>query len=169
MNCMKTIYKNPKKINILLSISTIMIVTLAIILEKYLALKPCTLCMLQRATFVMIGLCFLLSAFLVNRKKAYYFIFGINTFFILLGVAISIRLIYLQYFPDPFETCGASLDFVLKHYPILEILEFVLKGSSNCQKEQIAILGIQLPWWSMIMFVGYLVMNILVLLNIKKR
>jgi disulfide bond formation protein DsbB len=92
-------------------------------------LAPCPLCIFQRVGIfaVLIGLSALATA------------------------GISARHLYIQSLPaDSVPACGASLDFMLKVFPLTDVLVKVLTGSGECAKITWRLLGLSMPGWVLI-------------------
>ncbi len=51
-------------------------------------------------------------------------------------------------------SCGASLDFMLKVFPLTEVLAKVLTGSGECAKVDWRFLGLAMPAWVLIAALG---------------
>ena len=120
-----------------------------------LGLEPCPLCILQRIGVLGIGLLFLLAAVHDPRRG------GAQLYGILLGVvaaggiAVAARHVWIQAQPPgTVAECGASLDYMLDVLPPGEVLMKVLKGSGECSKLDWSLLGLSMPAWVLIAFVG---------------
>jgi protein dithiol:quinone oxidoreductase len=116
--------------------------------------QPCPLCVIQRAIFIAIGLLFAWSA-LHNAKKFWTKIYSI---FILLfasgGTAVASYQVWLQHLPkDQVPACGPGLDFMLKHFPVSEVLQELLHGSGECAEKGWTFLALSIPEMALIGFV----------------
>ena len=66
-------------------------------------------------------------------------------------VGVCIRHLYIQSLPPgSIPACGASLDFMLKVFPLSEVLAKVLSGSGECAKIEWRFLGLAMPAWVLI-------------------
>src|SRR5580692_6039640 len=64
---------------------------------------------------------------------------------------IAARHIYVQNAPPgSVPACGASLDFMLKVFPLTAVLVKVLTGSGECAKITWRFLGLSMPGWVLI-------------------
>ncbi|MDP9142260.1 MAG: disulfide bond formation protein B, partial [Pseudomonadota bacterium] len=71
------------------------------------------------------------------------------------GAGIAGRHVWLQSLPaDQVPACGPTLDYLLEFLPVSEVVSMVLYGDGNCAKIDAAWLGISLPGWTFIAFVG---------------
>ena len=118
-------------------------------------LEPCPLCILQRV-FVLFVAVVLLLAVLHNPRgwgiKVYAFLAGIIA---LGGAAISARHVWLQSLPeDQVPSCGPGLNFMLDNFPLNEAIDMVLRGSGECAEVLWTFMGLSIPAWTLIAFIG---------------
>lgn len=122
-------------------------------------LEPCPLCILQRVFIAAVGLILLLAT-LHNPKswgiKIYAFFAGIVA---LIGGAISARHVWLQNLPaDQVPSCGPGLNFMLDNFPLSDAINMVLRGSGECADVLWTFLGLSIPAWTLIAFIGLAIM-----------
>ncbi len=92
--------------------------------------QPCPLCLLQRAFLLLLGVGFLAAALVRGGRWTSRFWALILFVFAALGLTVALRQIWLQYFAPPqLASCGAHLDWMLRHLPFTETLELGLRGS----------------------------------------
>ena len=122
--------------------------------QFYLRLEPCPLCIFQRLALLVVGLVFLAAA--LHNPRGW----GANVYGLLLGVgagigaSIAARQIWLQHLPpDEVPRCGPSLDYMLEAFPLTETIREVLTGSGECAKVDL-LLGVSMPVWTLLLFVG---------------
>jgi disulfide bond formation protein DsbB len=66
-------------------------------------------------------------------------------------VGVAARQLYIQSLPPgSVPACGASLDFMLKVFPLTDVLVKVLTGSGECAKVEWRLLGLAMPAWVLI-------------------
>lgn len=123
--------------------------------ERVLGLEPCPLCMFQRAGVAILGAVFLLAALHDPRGRA-----GARTYAVLLPVAALIpayvagRHVYIQSLPaGSVPSCGATLDYMLEVFPLLEVVKRVLTGGGECAVVDWSFLGLSMPAWVLICIV----------------
>lgn len=116
--------------------------------------QPCPLCLIQRAFMILLGLVFLWGTMapggrLLARVRALFaFLFAT------LGAVVALRQVWLQYFAPPqLASCGADLDWMLRHLPFTETLELVFRGSGDCAVINWQLWGLSMPVWSFLVFV----------------
>ena len=130
--------------------------------EYVVGLEPCPLCMISRATVLILGVCFLLAA-LHNPKrlvrKLYHIVFSLVS---LLGIFVSGRHIYLQSLPaDEVPSCGPGLEYMLDTLPMSEVLKEVLHGSGECAEVAWQFLSLSMPMWMLFIFSAFLVVAVI--------
>jgi disulfide bond formation protein DsbB len=120
--------------------------------EGVLGLEPCPLCMFQRVGVAILGAVFLLAAVHHPRRRA-----GARTYAVLLLVAALIpgyvagRHVYIQSLPaGSVPSCGATLDYMLEVFPLLDVIERVLTGGGECAVIDWSFLGLSMPAWVLI-------------------
>jgi disulfide bond formation protein DsbB len=114
-------------------------------------LEPCPLCIFQRVGIFALGLVFLLAAAhdpAGRTRRIYGFAAALAA---AATMAVSLRHLYIQSQPPgTIAACGASLDFMLKVFPLRDVLVKVLTGSGECAKIEWRFLGLAMPAWVLI-------------------
>lgn len=126
----------------------------ALYLQYMLRQEPCPLCMVQRFIFIAIGALFALAA-LHNAKalgaKVYSILIALVS---LSGVAIAARHIWIQHLPkDQVPACGPGLDYMLKNFPMSDVLQELMHGSGECAEKGWTFLALGIPEWSLVWYV----------------
>jgi protein dithiol:quinone oxidoreductase len=118
-------------------------------------LEPCPLCIFQRVGVFATGIFFLLAAAHDPAgwgRRVYAVLVALAA---LATVGVAARQLYIQSLPPgSVPACGASLDFMLKVFPLTDVLEKVLTGSGECAKVDWRFLGLAMPAWVLIAAVG---------------
>lgn len=118
-------------------------------------LDPCPLCILQRMVFMAMGVLFLVGGVHDARGwggRAYALVVA---FLGVLGAGIAGRHIYLQGLPpEQLPECGPGLDYMLETLPFTEALVKVFTGSGECAEVSWTFLGLSMPAWALIWFLG---------------
>ncbi len=119
--------------------------------QVVLRLTPCPLCIFQRVGIFVQGSLFAAAALAAPRG------WGRRVFAALIALAalatagVAIRHLYIQSLPPgTMAACGASLDFMLKVFPLAEVLTKVLTGSGECAQVTWRLLGLSMPGWVLI-------------------
>ena len=72
-----------------------------------------------------------------------------------IGGAISSRQLWLQSLPeDEVPACGPSLDYLMDVFPLTEVLNMVLQGDGTCAEVVWRFMGLSIPGWTLVGFVG---------------
>jgi disulfide bond formation protein DsbB len=119
--------------------------------QMVLHLEPCPLCIFQRVGVFTIGVVFAIAA--AHDPASW----GRRIYALLLLLAalatsgVAIRHLYIQSQPPgTIAACGASLDFMLKVFPLTDVLVKVLTGSGECAAVTWRFLGLAMPAWVLI-------------------
>lgn len=118
-------------------------------------LEPCPLCLIQRAAFYGVGLTALLAAAhgpLGFGRRVYG---ALVALFALGGAGVAGRQVYLQHLPPELvPECGPGLEFMLKAFPLQQVLQEVFQGSGECAETAWTFLGLSIAEWSLLCFAG---------------
>ncbi len=137
--------------------------------QFYLGLEPCPLCIFQRLALLAVGLAFLAAALHNPRSwgaKVYGVLLGLSAG---IGAGIAVRQIWLQHLPpDEVPRCGPSLDYMLEAFPLTETIREVLTGSGECAKIDL-LLGVSMPVWTLLLFVGVGVVGVVGNWRLRRR
>lgn len=143
--------------------------------EYVMYLDPCPLCMLQRAATTLIGLGFL-AAFFAHPKpgQAPSRVLRGSLFFTLasclFGLWAAGRHIWIQQLPaDEVPACAPSIYYLMETSPIMEWLALMLKGDGNCAEVDWLFLGLGMPQWLLIWFIGFTVATLFALFHTRTR
>jgi protein dithiol:quinone oxidoreductase len=116
-----------------------------------LRLEPCPLCIFQRIGVLAIGLVFAAAAAHDPAgwwRRVYAALLSLA---VLATAGVALRQLYIQSLPPgSVPACGASLDFMLKVFPLTDVLVKVLTGSGECAKVNWRFLGLAMPAWVLI-------------------
>jgi disulfide bond formation protein DsbB len=114
-------------------------------------LEPCPLCIFQRLGLFAVGVVFALAALQDPAgwgRRVYAALIALAA---LATAGVAARHLYIQSLPSgSVPACGASLDFMLKVFPLTDVLVKVLTGSGECAKITWRFLGLSMPGWVLI-------------------
>jgi len=113
--------------------------------QHVLFIDPCPLCVLQRLAFIWIGVVSLLAFFHNPAVKGYWVYSGLFMLGALAGSAIAGRHVWLQ-----------------------SLLSEVFYGSGECADINWSFLGLSMPSWSLIWYIGLAIATIVVLVKNSK-
>jgi protein dithiol:quinone oxidoreductase len=120
-------------------------------------LEPCPLCIFQRVGIFAIGAVFAIAAIHDPAgwgRRVYASLLALAS---LATIGVALRHLYIQSLPPgAVAACGASLDFMLKVFPLTDVLVKVLTGSGECAKIEWRFLGLAMPAWVLIAAVALL-------------
>jgi disulfide bond formation protein DsbB len=118
-------------------------------------LDPCPLCIFQRVVFFWMAVFAILAAIhdpgrLGQRIYAWLIVASAA-----IGASIAGRHVWLQSLPaDEVPECGPGLNYMLENFPITEVLSSVLRGSGSCAEVLWTFMGMSMPKWTLIWYVG---------------
>lgn len=137
------------------------LILVGLYMQYFMDLYPCPLCITQRVFIIAVGLTALL-AFIVNPGRAATRVFSFFGFlFAVIGGSFSARQLWLQSLPaDQVPACGPTLDYMLNNFPLTEALSVLLRGDGNCAEVAWTFLGISIPGWTLVAFIGLALFNI---------
>ena len=118
-------------------------------------LDPCPLCIFQRVVFFWMAVFALLAVIhnpgRVGQRIYAWLIVGSAV----IGASIAGRHIWLQSLPpDEVPECGPGLNYMLENFPITEVFSTVLRGSGSCAEVIWSFMGMSMPKWTLIWYVG---------------
>lgn len=131
----------------------------AFYMEYQLGLEPCPLCMLQRIVFLVIGIVSLLSA-VMSAERARKWLSLVVVALSLIGAALAIRHLYLQHLPlDELPACLPGLGYMVEVFPWQEVAKAMIMGTGDCGDVVWTFLGLSIPGWTLVMFLGMALIN----------
>ncbi|PPE73145.1 disulfide bond formation protein B [Solimonas fluminis] len=134
----------------------------ALYLQHFRGYEPCPFCIFQRVAMLATGLVFLAAAIQGPKAWGQWVYVFLSSLAALVGAGIAARHVWLQSLPpDQVPACGPTLDYLLDMMPLQEVVTTVLKGDGNCAKIDAQWLGISLPGWTLISFIGFVVYAVL--------
>ena len=133
---------------------------------KVLGLEACPLCITQQFFYCLIGVTAFV-AFLHNpRARVYRYYAALIFTFSIFGTWIAGRQVWLQSLPeDEVPLCGPPLEYILEVFPFGELLNALFMGDGNCAEIPWTFLGASMALWSLLFFVGFLVLSFIVMMR----
>lgn len=130
----------------------------ALYLQYYQYQEPCPLCMAQRVFIIAMGIVFFIGAIWNPKARGATLLTGLLTVLGASGAAISARHVYIQYLPpEQVPQCGPGLDYMLSTLPLGQAIAQILHGSGECADKSWMFLGLTIPGWTFLFFVGLIV------------
>lgn len=131
----------------------------ALYVQHQLFIDPCPLCIFQRVGFMIAGVWFLLATIHNPRSLGRKIYAILSSIALVAGGAVSAWHIRLQHLPkDQVPDCGPGLNYMLDAFPLKRTLEMVFTGSGECANIDWTFLGLSMPTWTLVWFVGLFVM-----------
>lgn len=130
------------------------LITYALYVQFQLHIEPCPLCILQRIAFMVMGIVFLAGALHGPRGRGRWAYAGLAGLTALLGAVVASRHLWLQLQPpNPFASCGAPLNYMVQNLPLAEVVRKVFIGSGDCALVTWRLLGMPMPFWTLLCYV----------------
>jgi disulfide bond formation protein DsbB len=159
-----------KTLFLLIFLACIGLLASAYYFEYVMYLDPCPLCMMQRIAVLLVGLVGL-SGFILSGNRVKQIIHsGLLMLSSVFGMFLAGRHIWIQNLPaDQVPTCGPSLEYMVDTLPWAEVISIMLQGNGNCADLQWSFLGLSMPEWVMVWFIGFMLAGVYALLQCVKQ
>lgn len=141
-------------------ISAVGLLGFAFVLEYFVDLVPCPLCIVQRFFYLLIGLTALGGIIwpkILTRLRS----LGLVVVWAILGGSVALRQVILQHQPPDVESTGCAVSFG----SFLDSFLYALGGRGNCGIIDWTFLSFSIAEWSLVCFVGYLGLAVLLLVT----
>ena len=147
---------NRRLVNLAGFVACVLMLGFALCVEKFMHIEPCPLCMFQRVGVASLGLVFLVAAIHHPAKLSGARVYSALIFLVALFPGyVSARHVYIQSLPPgSVPSCGATLDFMLEVFPLMDVVRKVLTGGGECAKIDWQFLGLSMPVWVLIAVIG---------------
>jgi disulfide bond formation protein DsbB len=145
-------------------LACVALIATALTMQYAWKLEPCPLCIFQRVFVIALGGVTLVAA-LHNPALTGRRVYGVLIVILgVLGIVVAGRHVWLQNLPaDQVPECGPGLEYMLEAFPLMEALSLVFRGSGECADVQWAFLGLTIPGWTLVVFVGFTVFGLLLI------
>jgi disulfide bond formation protein DsbB len=154
--------------NFLGALACIALLAYAYYAQYVMHLEPCPLCIFQRVGIFAVGVVFAIAAAHDPAGWGRRVYAGLVALASLVTIGVAVRHLYIQSLPPgTIAACGASLDFMLKVFPLTDVLVKVLTGSGECAKIEWRFLGLAMPAWVLIAAAALLVYGLWA--NLRRR
>ncbi|EXF44201.1 disulfide bond formation protein [Pseudomonas sp. BAY1663] len=146
---------SPRSLFLLAFLGSALLIAVALYLEHVVGLVPCPLCIVQRICTIGFGLVCLVAAIHGPARVGRRIYAVLALLFVIAGGATAIRQIWLQSIPaDQLPSCLPSLEYMMEALPFQEIVRLVLHGTAECAEVNWTLLGLSIPEWSLLAFIG---------------
>ena len=144
--------------------SVIGLMSYGIYAEKVLYLDPCPLCLTQRMFYIGIGIFALIGLLMIRNLWVQRLAAILLSLSAIGGMLTAARQVWLQHLPpEQVPECGPGLQYWLENEPWLETLSLLFKGDGNCAEVHWRFIGLSIAEWSLIWFIGLLVVGLVLL------
>ncbi len=131
------------------------LMSFALYAQHQLYLDPCPLCVFQRMAVIAVGIVFLIAAIHDPTDwagRVYALLIG---FVAADGASVAGRHVWLQNLPPgEVPSCGPGFDYIMESFPLSEALSMIFQGSGECAEVHWQFLGLSMPGWTLVCFVG---------------
>lgn len=133
------------------------LIAYALYVQFHMLMLPCPLCILQRVAFAALGVVFLVGGLHAPKGKVGRGIYGMLALFVAgAGAGVAGYHVWLQHLP-PSEVplcSGMGLDYMIDAMGLMGALAKVFEGSGECAKVDWTFLGLSMPAWTLVWYVG---------------
>jgi disulfide bond formation protein DsbB len=154
---------------LLVALSCAALLGYALYVQHSLFLDPCPLCVFQRIAFLWIGVFALIAAIHgpgPTGRWVYTALVVIGSSF---GAVIAGRHVWLQNLPaDEVPECGVGLNYMLDTMPFSDVLSQVFYGSGECAQIDWTFLGLSMPTWTLVWYIGLALVTFAVVLKHRR-
>lgn len=143
-----------RKLNFLAFLGCCGLIAFALILEIFVKLEPCPLCITQRVIIIALGILFLIGS-LVNFHRTGQCIYHLFIFLIaVLGIIVAGRHVWLTTLPPgSVPPCGPGITYLFQMLPLNQAMQTMFLGGAECSKVTWRFLTLSIPEWTLICFI----------------
>ena len=148
-----------------LSLLSLALVVFAVILQQTgyqgVSFLPCPLCILQRVGYLGIAVFSFLAAGFNPLRKLFHILATLSAAY---GASVAARQVWLLSHPE--NSCGIDpLETWINQFQLAKGLPWLFKADGLCSAKLPAILGLQVPEWSLLWFVVFLLVLLITFLR----
>jgi len=144
-----------RQTHLLIAFGCLGLILTALVMQYQFDLAPCALCISQRIFVIAVGLTSLFAALhnpAVIGQRVYSLL---GMLFAAIGAGFAARHMWLQSLPEDLApACGPPLGFMFENFPLGQAFELLLQGDGNCAKAVFTFLGLNIPGWTAVAFIG---------------
>ncbi len=127
----------------------------ALIMQYVFDMEPCPLCVSQRVFVILAGVIALIATIQTPGVTGTRVYSSLGFIACAVGGGISARHVWLQNLPEHLvPTCGPGLSYMFDALPFLDALKLLFQGDGNCADVVWNFLGLSIPAWTLICFIG---------------
>lgn len=137
------------------------LILVGLYMQYVMKLYPCPLCITQRVFIIAVGATGLIAFFVNPGRRGRRIFASVGFLLSVIGGFFSSRQLWLQSLPaDQAPACGPDVGYLLENFPLMEALSVLLRGDGNCAEVAWSFLGVSIPGWTLVAFVGLAAINI---------
>jgi disulfide bond formation protein DsbB len=127
------------------------------LLQYYQHTPPCALCVLQRALFAALGICFIVGTLGKWQRCGQLLLNGMIVLLSILGASLAGRQIWLHSHPPALSviTCDASITYLLQVMSWREFLSDAINGGAGCVRHELQLWHLSLGTYALACFVSF--------------
>lgn len=142
------------------------LIAAALYFQYVMHLEPCPLCILQRVCVIATGLVLLVGALHNPGVKGQRVYGGLTVLTAGLGAGVAGRHYWIQHLPfDQQPGCSYDLTYMLEKFAITKMLKLVLQGSGDCAQVTWTFLGLSMPGWTLVFFMGFVGLGLMMIIS----
>lgn len=131
----------------------------SIYLQLFEGILPCPLCTLQRLSFGLLGIWFIIGILIHAKRPGRLFINFMCGLTSSLGVFLAGRQVWLQHFPSANNSeCGVSLQYMMQVLPVNQVFQKIFEGTAECSQRGWEFLRLNMAEWALICFILFLIL-----------
>ncbi|BFM13710.1 disulfide bond formation protein B [Simiduia litorea] len=135
------------------------LILIALYMQHQMGLHPCPLCVTQRVFVIAVGLIALVAALHNSKGFSNTIYSGLAVVAGIIGAGVSARHVWIQNLPeDQVPACGPGLEYMFETFPLFDALALLFQGDGNCADVVWSFLGLSIPAWTFVAFVGLIVL-----------
>jgi len=151
-----------------LSLLSLTLVAFAVILQQFgyqgVSFLPCPLCILQRVGYIGIAIFCFLAVGIAPLRKLFHGLAIITSAY---GLSVAAHQVWLLSHPE--NSCGIDpLETWINQFQLAQRLPWLFKADGLCSAQLPAILGLQVPEWSLLWFGIFLVVLLITFFRKQK-
>ena len=155
-----------RQIHLLIFLAVGVIIGYAAYSIKILGLEACPLCITQQFLYCVVGLTTFIAYFHNPKPYIYKIYSGVILVASAFGSWVAGRQVWLQGLPeDQVPLCGPPLEYILEVFPFADVLNALFMGDGNCAEIPWQFLGLSMAGWSLIFFVLFMFLSVLVIFS----
>lgn len=147
--------------NFVVFLGCVGLMAVGLYMQHFMDLVPCALCITQRIFIIATGAWALIGVLAHNLVPLRNILSFLAVISAITGGFFSSRQLWLQSLPeDQVPACGPSFDYLIEAFPLQEALTVLMRGDGNCAEVSWTFLGISIPGWTLVAFIGLALINI---------